>query len=322
MSHCPSEWGSVGISGDHAATLDRLDLALLHHFKTSTCFSLSTDPSIQKIWETAVPEMASANLYLMQGLLACSALHLAFIQPSIQQELTNRAVSYQALALPVFRSAISCIDDHTCHAIYAFSRLLVIFAFASQPKADSFLLTGMVAENDVSSCLHLIRGGCSMLFSVKPVIESGPLRRLIPPREEHTDISAYQEDPRLSSLAFLSALEPDEAWQGKASVIYFDAFMELRTAFKRTYTRGPSLTVWDVVHHWPARISDEFVTLLGNEHPGSLVLVAHYCILLKQLETYWYMNGYAARLLSQIYIRIGQKWQSWIRWPLQDVGLD
>jgi hypothetical protein len=265
--------------------------------------------------------MAQTNLYLMHGILACSALHLRYTQPSCQ-ELTTRAVSHQALALPLFRSAISSVNDHTCHSIYAFSRLLVIFAFASQPNISSFLLAQRGTENDLSNCLHLIRGGCAMLYSVKPVIEAGPLRRLVPPRGEHPDISAYFEDPRLVSLGFLPSLEPDEmAWRGMASEIYLDAFGELRAAFRSTYTKGTLYTVWDVVQTWPARVSDDFVTLLHDEHPATLILVAHYCILLKQLETYWYMERYAERLLSQVYTRIGPKWRIWMSWPLQDVGL-
>jgi hypothetical protein len=265
--------------------------------------------------------MACANLYLMQGLLACSALHLADLQPSQQQGLTVRAVSHQDRALPLFRSAISSVTDLSCHVVYAFSRLLVIFAFASQQKVERFLLAQKEPENNVSSCLHLIRGGCSMLFSVRHVIQTGPLKWLIPP-EEHTGSSTYCEDPRLSSLASLSSLEPDVAWQGEASVVYLNAFLELRMAFLKTYTRGASLTIWDVVQTWPARVSDDFVTLLSDEHPGALILLAHYCILLKQLESYWYMKGYSARLLSRIYTRIGQKWHPWMTWPLQDVSIN
>jgi Fungal specific transcription factor domain len=312
----------VKVPHGYAVNLDTLDLALFHHFTALTSFSLSPDPEMQKVWKITVPEMAHTNIYLMHGILACSALHLRYMQPSNQQELTTRAISHQALALPLFRSAISIVNDDTCHAIYAFSRLLVVFAFASELNNDSFLLAQSSAESDASNCLHLIRGGCSMLFSVKPVIEAGPLGRLIPPGGKHPDRSAYCEDPRLCSLGFLPSLEPDEvAWQGMASTIYLDAFRELRVTFSGTYTRGALYTVWDVVQTWPARVSDDFVTLLHDEHPGTLILVAHYCILLKQLGTYWYMEGYAERLLSQVYTRVGPKWHTWMSWPLQDVGL-
>jgi hypothetical protein len=301
--------------------LDTLDLALLHHFRESTCFSLSSDPQVQKIWKTVVLEMACTNLYLMRGLLACSALHLADLQPVRRRELTIRAVSHQDEALPLFRSVTSSINDLNCHAAYAFCHLLVVFAYASQDKVKNSLLAQQDPENDMSSYLHLIHGGCSMLFSVKPVIETGPLRWLIP-TEEYADNSTYCEDPRLSSLGSLSSLEPDDAWQGAASAVYLDAFLKLRTTFFRAYIKGASLTIWDIVHNWPAQVPDNFLTLLNDEHPGALILMAHYCILLRQLESYWYMRGYAARLLSRIQTRIGQKWYNWITWPVQAVGID
>jgi hypothetical protein len=268
-----------------------------------------------------MPEMASTNLYLIHGLLACSALHLADLQPSLQQELTARAVSHHDQALPLFRSALSSVSDHNCHAVYVFSRLLVIFAFASQQIIENFLLAQKDPENDASSCLHLIHGGCSALITFRHAIETGPLKWLIPP-EEYTSNSAYCEDFRLSSLSSLSSLEPDDSWRGTAPAVYLDAFLGLRKAFCRTYTRGASLPVWDVVQMWPARFSDGFITLLNDDHPGALVLLAHYCILLKQFESYWFIKKYAARLLFGIYGKIGKKWHRWISWPLDDIGIE
>ena len=265
--------------------------------------------------------MAYTNLYLMQGLLACSALHLADLQPARRRELTIRAVSHQDKALPLFRAVIPSINDLNCHAAYAFCHLLIVFAYASQDKAKYFSLAQQDLENDTSSYLHLIHGGCSILISVKSVIETGPLRRLIPD-DEHADNSTYYEDSRLRSLGFLSSLEPDNAWQGMAPAVYLDAFLKLRTTFHRAYTRGALLTIWDIVHAWPAQVPDDFLRLLSDEHPGALILIAHYCILLRRLESYWYMKGYAAGLLSRIQSRIGQKWYNWIAWPLQDVGME
>jgi hypothetical protein len=303
-----------------AINLDTLDLILWHHFTTSTNLSLSTEPNIQKIWGTVVPEMAWANPYLLRGLLACSAMHLAYLQPSRQQELTVRAVSHQDRALPIFRSAISSVNALSCHTVYAFSRLLVIFAFASHQNVERLILAQKGPYSDVSICFHLIRGGCSMLYSVKHLINTGPLKWLIPPEEE-IDNYAYYEDSRLTSLSSLLSLEPDIAWQGDASVVYLDALSELRVSFVKAYIRGTSFNIWDVVKIWPSRVSDSFVVLLSNEHPGALVLLAYYCILLKRLESYWYMRGYSARLLTQIYTRLGPKWHIWIAWPLQDVGI-
>ena len=61
--------------------LNMLDLELLHNFSTSTCYTLHSDPALKTLWRINVPQLGFQYDFVMRGLLALSALHMAYYKP-------------------------------------------------------------------------------------------------------------------------------------------------------------------------------------------------------------------------------------------------
>jgi hypothetical protein len=92
-------------SGLSTLTLQMNDLELLHHYTTSTYLTLTQDsPEHEHVWQIVVPQLAVKHPFLMHGILASSALHLAHVLPERQQEYTVLAANHESMALPAFRS--------------------------------------------------------------------------------------------------------------------------------------------------------------------------------------------------------------------------
>ena len=69
----------------------------------------------------------------------------------------------------------------------------------------------------------------------------------------------------------------------------------------------------NVVRFWPILNSFEFVELLWNWHPGALILLAHYCIVLQRVGAgSWYLRGRAASILATIVRWLNLKWHRYI----------
>jgi hypothetical protein len=83
------------------------------------------------------------------------------------------------------------------------------------------------------------------------------------------------------------------------------------------------ISTLDVVRFWPIHNTVEFVDLLGNWHPGALILLAYYCVVLHRvgMRTWYLPEGGAASMLSTIVRRLDLKWHRYIEWPLSEVGL-
>ena len=95
----------------------------------------------------------------MHALLACTALHMAYLNPKQRSEFTVKARSHQDHAIPLFRAAVPSIESETCDAILVFARVVTITAFA----LDEPFSTVEENEDKLPSWLFFIRSGCKLL---------------------------------------------------------------------------------------------------------------------------------------------------------------
>lgn len=300
--------------------LDEAGAALLHQYITSTSLTLATDDRTKTLWSITIPRIASQFPFLLHGILACAALHLAHLNPEQQRGLIMRGAIHQDLAMPTFRSTIAKPDRDNCHAVFAFSHLLVIYSFAAEREDERLLLVESNNLDVLPSWLYFIRSGCSMLCDVWEQLESGPVASLVSAWEIPITFSVDEHTPLVDSL--LSAIPPQsskEPWPQDVCDIYRDAALDLGLAFSCTRDLSDGFTAWDAVRLWPMRISVEYLDLLRQQHPGALILVAHYCILLQRLDCHWYFEGRARRLMSTVLACLDERWHSLIAWPLAEI---
>jgi hypothetical protein len=66
---------------------------------------------------------------------------------------------------------------------------------------------------------------------------------------------------------------------------------------------------------WVHFISDRYVELLSERQPGSLIILAHYAVLLHRSRQYWYLDGEAEQILNIANAFVPTEWQSWLEWP-------
>jgi hypothetical protein len=84
------------------------------------------------------------------------------------------ASKLQDEAMPAFREVVTNVNESNCHAILAFTHLLIIYSFASQQQDERLLLVTENTQDVVLAWLHFIRSGCSTLCSVWEAVETGP----------------------------------------------------------------------------------------------------------------------------------------------------
>ncbi|OBT77053.1 hypothetical protein VF21_02900 [Pseudogymnoascus sp. 05NY08] len=300
--------------------LDGSDSTLLHHYITSTSLSLATDARTKRVWQVTVPHIASQFPFLLHGILACAALHLAYLDPSQGKELMIRGRVHQDRAMPLFRSAIENPNRDNCDAVFAFSHLLVIYSFAAEREDEQLFLVESNTLEVLPSWLYFIRNGCSMLCDVWDQVESGAVGSLVSVWEIPITFSEAEQEPLMNSLLSAIPLQGSEdSWSEDACKIYREAATELGVAFSCTQDLSAGFTAWDALRIWPMRISEAYLNLLSQQHPGALILVAHYCILLQRLDSHWYFEGRAKRLLFTVLTCLDRRWHHIVEWPLAEI---
>jgi hypothetical protein len=129
------------------------------------------------------------------------------------------------------------------------------------------------------------------------------------------------KSPHQPVLDYLLAIPPDD-WPEDVRVPYNESAFALAQNFSCLHTLDERITTLDVARFWPIKNSVEFVELLEKWHPGALIILAHYCIVMHRVGgTSWYLKGAVASMLYTILRRLDVVWHRYIEWPLREVGL-
>ena len=220
---------------------------------------------------------------------------------------------------------MSNVTPQNCHACFAFSTFVVLYAWASSDGIEYLFF------NDASSTtgsgsdvqwVQLLRGVHDLLKCYFFWLEDGPLKGLLNLGNDNAKSMAEASSEDSSRFAAL-----EELWE-KAPTPFatseVDSLQETLNRLKETYALLFSLDGADAVSavlSWPVLVPEAYIQLLKKRQPEALVLLAHYCLLLNRIDDFWWMRGMSRHLLQTIHRTIGKEWESWINWPLQDLVL-
>lgn len=304
--------------------LDPLDCQLLRHYFDSSYKTFVTNNKAERVWIEVVPGLTYSNKFLLQGILACTALHMAHLNPDERQKYTLRGCSHQDSAIPEFREAIKNPTEDNCDAIIAFSYLLVVYSLATDLEYPNNPL--LIVDANPSSTqpilpqwLHFIRTGCYMLKDVWHQIESGRASVLAAAWER--DLNVSDEEKRLHLVFYLSIIPNDGAWSTESIEVYRNAATLLAESFAYVDRAKKTIgvTAWDILGTWPVRIEEEFFILISQKHPGALILLAYYCVILKQMGECWYFGGRPAKVITSIAYILDKRWHPYIESAIDEV---
>ena len=312
-----NELGSASSESSSLSHLEWIDFELLHHYTSTTFKTIDDRVCNLDLWQKTVPRLALGYPFLMHILLSVSAAHLAYLQPHRLRELTLIISERQDRALPVFRAALTAPTEENCHALFVCSKLVAVHAFAyCRSRREESNQPGTIG-NEVYEWFQLIRGGCSYFFSVYKTLEAGPVSSL----GLQMDGPLNEEfDKYHKQLVTLYPLLRSARLSTQQREIYCTALDDLRNSFVAAFTMGPRSSVRETAYHWPSTISPILLNHLCVDHePEALVLLAHYCVLLKRDDACWFLQGHAAWLMEYIQQHLDEEWKDWISWPMQEI---
>ena len=255
----------------------------------------------------------------MRGLLAVSALHLAhFASPGKRERYAAQAAVQQDLALSAVRPAMSNVTKENCDALFIFSTIVLVLTFA-QPCVPGTLVFTEPRDQGMSEWLSLIRGVHSILISAWDWIEGGKISPILKSGGYRTP-PEFLGPPESDRLVELSNLIEEATIDEADLEIYNAAIAKLRRSFAIAYSSDTRICNLAPAFAWPIGVSDEYIALLRKHTPEALAIFAHYSILLKKLDGFWWVQGWGTNILSTTYGLLDNAHRLWIRWPIQECG--
>ncbi|KAE8442508.1 hypothetical protein EG329_003289 [Mollisiaceae sp. DMI_Dod_QoI] len=301
---------------------DMEDMALWHQFIYTTAATLSSP------WGNELPSLALNCDYLLHGILALGALHLAYLNPVKQEHYNYLASHHYDLAIRPFQRAMENVTPANANQLFAFSILILVSNYASNRSPECvFPFAVGEAHEGISNWIACLRG-CNAIFErAMSQIEKGPLGFLIttgtrlqkalsariqPEPEDDASLSQIKDVVlNLPAVKASTTVEEMEA--------YLDAIVRLRALLAASTQPLDSVIRRAVSSIWPSTVSDTFIRLLGEKRAPAMIIMAHYCLLLKGLEDIWYMEHRGLNLFQIVQRSLGDEWAIYVEHPRREL---
>lgn len=100
-----------------------IDLELMHNYSVATYATLSNNHMLRELWKGTVPKIGLNCDYIMQSVLAISALHIAHYNPEKRNYYVAKALSYHRLASQSAMRTMDAITPESAETLILFSIL-------------------------------------------------------------------------------------------------------------------------------------------------------------------------------------------------------
>lgn len=311
LGHLSGEASTVGTP---APVLNLHDLELMMQWCNATYESLSRNERTGPVWRNAVPREGLAHPFLMHGILALSALHLARTgpEPSRRAEYLNRAVSHQNQALALFRELLSDVNEGNAKAMFAFASIVVVYTFGFPHTPD--VQDPWTCIDDLYQVLILTRGVQQVIRSPAEYLNESTFAPVL-----HVD-ETYAPLPEDSAIAIRHLREANELCHVHDAThekeIYAATIDNIAEMLSWVYG-GTTTSV--IAGRWAIKLPSRYLELLREREPFALVMLAHYGVLLQHLKHRWCFDEWCVRVAKAVWTILDDQWRPLVHWAMRGI---
>lgn len=289
------------------------DLELLHNFMQHVTPTLTEVPHLGELWRGPVMREALKHPFLMHGILALSALHMVLTGAHRAGEIIYRDVAMrQEMAMNIYRSELNNITEDNCHALFLFSSIVSLNAFAF-PRLPGPMKDPDTVMKELIDILVFIKSITILLDSTNTWLRRGPVAALL--RLDVMEKCVPLTDDQNRMIDDLNHRNEHSNDAPSVKSTNSAAIKAVETAFTLQWdtTSRPFL--------WPCFIGDDFHALLRQRHPMSLCILAHYGVLMAACDERWWSQGWGREAVSSVAHVIQRDWVPALGYPLYQLGL-
>ncbi|OAP61076.1 hypothetical protein AYL99_03277 [Fonsecaea erecta] len=279
------------------------------------------------VWQVTVPALALDQPFLKHGLLALAAMHIRFTSPlPLQSKYLDLASQHQDRALEGYIPLLEHISAENCHALFAFSALLLAIQYSFISGMDSDI-DGHQYIGEVMSVFEYVIGATVIASEGEVWLRQGGMQPLMARTTEPQSIlPELVEGPRNALGSLLSYVQRwgdnhrfSVASEPTANIpIYVRSIEMLTNAFP---TEDSERRIFDDMIGWPHFVGADLVRLLRAQDHVALVILAHYGVALEAFRNVWWLEGVGARLIRAIAQVLPIEFTPLVQWPLDQVSI-
>lgn len=289
----------------------------MYHYTTATWQTLTAN-GFATTWEEIAPREAFSQPFLMHGLLAISALHLAHVHQSdvsAASRYTDLAIQHYTAGVGLLGPILNDINDTNGIPAFLLSALIVFISFAiPQPQASPSAAETLQHMIDV---FRLQRGIRDVLGASRSWVLNSPIAATL--RVNFNELSRPLPSEDEEMLRQIAERVETESETAELKEVYVAAIHDLRKCYPFEDTRQNHE---GVLLGWPIHVAPEFLNAVVGHNKVALAILAYYGVLLHELRDIWWAENKGRLLVSAASWLLPPEWGQLVRWARIRVGLN
>ncbi|KAL4998978.1 hypothetical protein BDV10DRAFT_184869 [Aspergillus recurvatus] len=285
--------------------VNMLHIELFHNLYTQ--IRTTFDPNRSLPW--LVDDYSIMTPYLVNELLAFSALHLSTKRPNEREYFRYHAAQLQTNALSIFKESSPQVTRENCVPLFVFAASLGIHMLCD---------TLIYREGDLADFLdrfiHFFRvyhGVRTIVNKASHMIQDTPLG---PAFKLGKNLYKFNGCLGHSCQSLLDMIY--RANLGKnLTELYRQAVESLQSCLTVIEKWDERHVGINAVTTWPILMDIKFGEILAQRRPEALVILAHYACLLHQFRNFWLFGDSGAFIIQEVTKYLGPEWKEWMAWP-------
>ncbi|KAJ6151746.1 hypothetical protein N7470_006874 [Penicillium chermesinum] len=286
------------------------EMRLFHHASVITAPTLAKDHTGLHFWQITLPEFAVANEYVMDGVLAVAALHLAHLEPENKSYWLEAVFSYQNRAITGLRENLAiAVDDPSANPdsnkeIQLACSILIIVLITAHPGIAQ---SGEVGDplQEILMIRSILKGSAVLLYQIY-LAKGIKIEPWI-----HRDRSKNHSTVSKILVKFHEVGQLIEQTYGLRRVAYQGAYNLLMSAFNKWPGENENVI-------WPVRISESFIALVEEGDWIARILLLFQGLGLHLFSRKWYALDAGRRIVRGVLNPLGDdippEWVEMVDW--------
>ena len=256
--------------------------------------------------------------FLLNELLAVSALHLSTCRPAQQSFYREEAARLQSEALRLFNETVCDLNAQNIVPAFLFSGLLGIATFFETFHDPAYKESDWAFFEKIVQSVRLLRG-------VRTIVE-GWWDFLLTSEIKHILDEAVRPNLDWSNEvvdrfeAFRVHILQSPGLDETRAAVYDEAIKMLVWVYKSAFSKASESSFHDqaAAKHatrWMILVPPGYIELLVQRKPEALVILGHFAVILHKLRTCWTVGDAARQLLLIVEAHLEEPWHTTLSWP-------
>lgn len=271
------------------------------------------------IWATYVPQQAMKYPFVMHGLLATSALHLAFLHRHRSSHYLQLSDKHQTVALREYRTLLdSDINAENADALFILASIISVTNMARAcEEAEVADIPRTMGIDSITEFFFLTRGVRDVIYAAYEYIQAGPMTAIfdaqkVPAGEIVTlPPEVMQQFRAINQLLDTWGLDPEALTHCR------NALNELiDTVYKSiTYFAPTEIITTGTVWRWAVNVPTQFVRLVAACNPPALVIFMYFAAGVSAVRNTWYNEHWGEFAVNGVSLILDESMRHWAEWP-------